>query len=87
MSVADSITSSKQFEGGTDLRVSLGPLRGVREKTDRQMMVTKMLMIIPMIARNMMMIGITVLEMKVMIMKSLKMEMMVIVMVLMTLMY
>ena len=34
MSVADSITSSKQFEGDTDLRVSLGPVRGVREKTD-----------------------------------------------------
>ena len=36
MSVADSITSPKQFEGDTDLRVSLGPVRGVREKTDRQ---------------------------------------------------
>ena len=35
MSVADSITSSKQFEGDTDLRVSLGPVRGVQEK-DRQ---------------------------------------------------
>ena len=34
MSVADSITSSKQFEGDTDLRVSLGPVRGVREKRD-----------------------------------------------------
>ena len=34
MSVADSITSSKQFEGDTDLRVSLGPVRGIREKTD-----------------------------------------------------
>ena len=34
MSVADSITSSKQSEGDTDLRVSLGPVRGVREKTD-----------------------------------------------------
>ena len=34
MSVADSITSSKQFDGDTDLRVSLGPLRGVQEKTD-----------------------------------------------------
>ena len=34
MSVADSITSSRQFEGATDLRVSLGPVRGVREKTD-----------------------------------------------------
>ena len=34
MSVADSITSSKQFEGDTDPRVSLGPVRGVREKTD-----------------------------------------------------
>ena len=33
MSVADSITSSKQFEGDTDLRVSLGPVRGVQEKT------------------------------------------------------
>ena len=32
MSVADSITSSKQSEGNTDLRVSLGPVRGVREK-------------------------------------------------------
>ena len=36
MSVADSITSSKQFEGDTDLRVSLGPVSGVQEKTDRQ---------------------------------------------------
>ena len=34
MGVADSITSSKQFEGDTDLRVSLGPVRGVQEKTD-----------------------------------------------------
>ena len=34
LSVADSITSSKQFEGDTDLRVSLGPVRGVQEKTD-----------------------------------------------------
>ena len=33
MSVADSITSSKQFEGDTDLRVSLGPVRGVQEQT------------------------------------------------------
>ena len=33
MSVADSITSFKQFEGDTDLRVSLGPVRGVQEKT------------------------------------------------------
>ena len=34
MSAADSITSFKQFEGDTDLSVSLGPARGVREKTD-----------------------------------------------------
>ena len=34
MSVADSITSSKQFEGDTDPRVSLGPVRGVQEKRD-----------------------------------------------------
>ena len=34
MSVADSITSSNQFEGDTDLRVSLGPVRGVQGKTD-----------------------------------------------------
>ena len=34
MSVADSITSFKQFEGDTDLRVSLGPVRGVQEQTD-----------------------------------------------------
>ena len=32
MSLADSITSSKQFEGNTDPRVSLVPVRGVREK-------------------------------------------------------
>ena len=32
MSVADSITSSKKFEGDTDLRVSLGPVRGVQER-------------------------------------------------------
>ena len=36
MSVADSITSFKQFEGDTDLRVSLGPVRGAQEQTDRQ---------------------------------------------------
>ena len=36
MSVADSITSFKQFEGDTDLRVSLRPVRGVQEQTDRQ---------------------------------------------------
>ena len=35
MSVADSITSSKQFEGDTDPRVSLGPVRGVQEKRER----------------------------------------------------
>ena len=35
MSVADSITSSKQFEGDTDLRVNLGPVRGVQEKTGK----------------------------------------------------
>ena len=35
MSVAYSITSSKQFEGYTDLRVSLGPVRGVQEKTGK----------------------------------------------------
>ena len=35
MGVADSITSSKQFEGDTDPRVSLGPVRGVQEKTER----------------------------------------------------
>ena len=34
MSVAYSITSFKQFEGDTDLRVSLGPVRSVQEKTD-----------------------------------------------------
>ena len=34
MSVADSITSFTQFEGDTDLRVSLGPVRGVQEQTD-----------------------------------------------------
>ena len=34
MSVADSITSFKQFEGDTDLRVSLRPVRGVQEQTD-----------------------------------------------------
>ena len=34
MSVADSITSSKEFEGDTDLRVSLGPARGVQEKRE-----------------------------------------------------
>ena len=34
MSVADSITSSKQFEGNIDLRVSLGPVRGVQERQD-----------------------------------------------------
>ena len=34
MSVADSITSSKQFEGDSDLRVSLGPVRGVQERQD-----------------------------------------------------
>ena len=33
--MADSITSFKQFEGDTDLRVSLGPARGVQEQTDR----------------------------------------------------
>ena len=48
MSVADSITSFKQFEGDTDLRVSLGPVRGVREKTDRQMMMMMMMMMIVM---------------------------------------
>ena len=36
MSVADSITSSKQFEGNTNLRVSLGLVRGVREQTDTE---------------------------------------------------
>ena len=34
MSVANSITSSKHLESNTDLRVSLGPVRGVREKTE-----------------------------------------------------
>ena len=34
MSVADSITSFKQFEGDTDLRVSLAPVRGVQEQTE-----------------------------------------------------
>ena len=52
MSVADSITSSKQFKGDTDLRVSLGPVRGVQEKTRQDKM-----MIMVMKMKMMMMIG------------------------------
>ena len=41
----NSITSSKQCEGDNDLGVSLSPVRGVREKPDRQMMMMMMAMI------------------------------------------
>ena len=54
MSVADSITSSKQFEGDTDLRVSLGPVRGVQEKTDRQMVIMMMMIMMAMMMMIMM---------------------------------
>ena len=55
MSVADSITSSKQFEGDTDLRVSLGPVRGVQEKRRRMMMMMMLMMMILMMMMLMMM--------------------------------